>query len=76
VSSEEIQTLLPRGEELHMIILTMIHAVDTRPAVEEAIRRLGLRLEPAELLDNLSVEPVENTSYIVLSYKDTDPTRA
>jgi hypothetical protein len=30
----------------------------------------------AELLDNLSAEQVENTSFIVLTYEDADPVRA
>jgi capsular polysaccharide biosynthesis protein len=33
-------------------------------------------MERAELLDNLTVEQVENTSLIVLSYKGTDPVQA
>ena len=63
-------------EGLQTIILTMIHAIDSRPVAEEAIQRLGLRMEPAELLDNLTVEQVESTSFIVLTYEDTDPVKA
>jgi capsular polysaccharide biosynthesis protein len=55
------------------LIPTMTHAIDSRPVAEEAIYRLGLRMEPAELLDNLTVEQFENTSFIVLSYEDTNP---
>jgi hypothetical protein len=33
-------------------------------------------LTPAELLDNLTIEQVESTSFIVLAYEDTDPVRA
>jgi hypothetical protein len=54
------------GEEIQTIILTMIHTIDSRPVAEETIGRLGLRMEPAELLDNLTIELVENTSFIVL----------
>ena len=60
-------------ERLQTIMLTMIQAIDSRPVAEEAIQRLGLQMEPAALLDNLTIEQVENTSFIVLTYEDTDP---
>src|SRR5215211_731805 len=63
-------------ERLQTLTLTMALAIDSRPVAEEAIRRLELRMEPAELLDKLHVEQVENTSFIRLSYEDTDPVRA
>jgi hypothetical protein len=40
----------------------MIYTIDIRPVAEEAIRRLELRMEPAELLDSLTVERVEHAS--------------
>jgi capsular polysaccharide biosynthesis protein len=63
-------------EGLQTIMLAMIHAIDSRPAAEEAIQRLGLEMTPAELLDNLSIEQVESTSFIVLTYEDTNPVEA
>jgi uncharacterized protein involved in exopolysaccharide biosynthesis len=54
VKGGQLETEDPR--ELQTIILTMIPAIDSRPIAEEAIRRLGLRMDPAELLDNLTVE--------------------
>jgi len=76
-SGEEIQTLPPKGlEELQAVTQVMAHAVDSRPVAEESIERLGLQMDPSELLDNLTVEQVESTSFIVLSYEDTDPVRA
>jgi protein tyrosine kinase modulator len=60
-------------EGLQTIILTMIHAIDSRPVAAEAIQRLGLEMTPVELLDNLSIEQVESTSFIVLTYQGTDP---
>jgi capsular polysaccharide biosynthesis protein len=33
-------------------------------------------MTPAELLDNLTIEQVESTSFIVLTYEDTNPVRA
>jgi capsular polysaccharide biosynthesis protein len=73
---EEIQPLPPRGEGLQTIILTMIHAIDSRAVAKEAIQRLGLQMDPSELLDNLTVEQLENTSFIVLSYEAANPKRA
>jgi capsular polysaccharide biosynthesis protein len=64
---------------------TMALAIDSRPVAEKAVERLGLQREPvgrlgpmgaAELLDNLTVEQVEGTSFIVLTYEDTSPGRA
>jgi capsular polysaccharide biosynthesis protein len=65
-------------EGLQTIILAMIHAIDSRPVAEKAIQRLELEntLTPAELLDNLTIEQVESTSFIVLTYEDTDPVEA
>src|SRR5215204_355198 len=63
-------------EGLQTIILTMIRAIDSRPVADEAIQRLGLQMKPAELLDNLTIEQVESTSFIALTYEDTDPVEA
>jgi hypothetical protein len=71
-SGEEIQTLEYRELPTEM----MIHAIDSRPLAEEAILRLGLQMKPAELLDKLTVEQVEGSQFIRLSYEDTDPERA
>ena len=61
-----LEDLLPRVAD----------AVDEPRIVEEVIERLELRMEPGELLENLSVEQIENTGFIELSYRDTDPRRA
>jgi capsular polysaccharide biosynthesis protein len=63
-------------EGLQTIILTMIHAIDSRPVAEEAIQRLNLEMTPAELLDNLTIEQVESTSFIVLTYEGNNPVEA
>jgi capsular polysaccharide biosynthesis protein len=66
----------PTPETLRALTQEMAHAIDSRPVAEEAIQRLGLQRGAAELLDNLTVEQVENTSFIVLTYEDTNPERA
>jgi capsular polysaccharide biosynthesis protein len=72
-SGEGIQTL----EWVELPTQEMIHAIDSRPVAEGAIKRLGLQMKPAELLDSLTVEQLENTQrFIVLSYEDTDPVEA
>jgi hypothetical protein len=54
----------------------MIPAIDSRPVAGEAIQRLELEMTPAELLDSLTVEQIEGTSFLRLSYEDTNPERA
>ena len=61
---------------LQAFMLKMTHAIDRRPVAEQTIQRLGLEMSPAELLSNLSVEQVENTSFIVLTYQSSDPVHA
>jgi capsular polysaccharide biosynthesis protein len=55
---------------------TIVHAIDSRPVAQETLLRLGLHMDPSDLLDNLTVEQVENTRFIVLTYKGTDPYKA
>jgi capsular polysaccharide biosynthesis protein len=57
-------------------VAQMEGATHSRPVAEEAIRRLELDTSPDELLGNLTVEQIESTSFIVLTYEDTDPARA
>jgi capsular polysaccharide biosynthesis protein len=85
VSGEEIKTEgLPRiridipedREQLQALTQTMIIAIDTRPVADEAIRRLDLRMSPDELLNSLTIEQLESSQLIQLSYTDTDPARA
>src|SRR5215212_8216408 len=68
--------LAPTPERVEKISQVMAGAIDTRPVAQEAIRRLGLRMDSANLLDNLTAEQVENTSFIVLSYQGNDPVEA
>jgi capsular polysaccharide biosynthesis protein len=68
--------LAPAPETLRAITLTMTDTIDSRPVAEEVIQRLGLQISPAELLDNLTIEQDAGTSFIRLTYEDTDPERA
>ncbi len=50
-------------------------AIDKPTIAREVIERLGLdgSMEPAELVENLSVELEGGTQFVQLSYRDTDP---
>ena len=68
--------LAPAPETLRALTQTMTDTIDSRPVAEEVIQRLGLQMKPSELLDRLSVEQIEGTQFIHLTYEDTDPMRA
>lgn len=56
---------------------TMAEGVSSRPVAETAIRQQNLRMSPEDLLgENLSVEQIPNTLFILVTYTDTDPERA
>jgi capsular polysaccharide biosynthesis protein len=55
---------------------TMAVAIESRPVADEVIQGRGLKMGTQELLDNLSVEQIEDTSFLLLSYRDTDRQRA
>ncbi len=64
-------------EGLQALTTAMIIAIDTRPVADEAIRRLGLQgMSPDELLNNLTIEQVESSQFIRLTYADTEAERA
>jgi capsular polysaccharide biosynthesis protein len=73
---QEYELLAQNVEGLQQMVPEVIEAIPTRPVAEEVIQRLGLRMESAELLENLRVEEDPGTMFISLSYKDTDPERA
>jgi capsular polysaccharide biosynthesis protein len=68
-------------EGLQSLMPTMIHAIDSRPVADEAlrneaIRSLGLEMSPEELLNNLTIEQVEGTNFISLTYEGTSAAEA
>src|SRR3712207_2754861 len=73
---QEYELLAQNLEGLQQMVPEVIEAIPTRPVAEEVIQRLGLRMESAELLENLRVEEDPGTMFISLSYMDTDPERA
>jgi capsular polysaccharide biosynthesis protein len=68
--------LMGEVEGLQQLTHTMVTAVDSRPVAEETIQRQGLQMDPQDLLDNLTVEQLEDTQFLQLTYSDSDPERA
>src|SRR5215218_3087564 len=60
----------PKG--LQALIGGMVNATGSSPLAEETLRRLGLRMQPAELSNNLPEEHREIASFRVFSYQGTD----
>jgi capsular polysaccharide biosynthesis protein len=56
--------------------MTLAEAADSRPIAKDTIERLGLSTTPKEFLERLDAEHVENTTFIEVSYTDSDPARA
>jgi capsular polysaccharide biosynthesis protein len=63
-------------EGLRMLTPLMASAIDARPYAKEAVRRLGLEMSPDKLLDNLTVESVDGTNLLRLTYEDADAEQA
>ena len=70
-SGEEIKTLPPGGEGLQAFLPTMIHVIDSRPVAEDATKQLSFEMSPEQLLANLTIEHVEGTNFIHLTYEGT-----
>src|SRR5829696_6272113 len=55
----------------HRVVVSFARDVESSAIAEEVIRRLGLRMTPDELLENLTVEPdPESADGIRLTYRD------
>ena len=72
----EQPNLMSSVEGLQQLTHTVVEAVDSRPIAEEVVQQQGLQMTPQDLLDNLAVEQVEDTQFVGLSYRDTDPEKA
>jgi capsular polysaccharide biosynthesis protein len=72
------ELLPPTVEATPEAIRETMEAIDNPATARAAIERLGLEgsMEPAELSENLTVEHVEATQFVQLSYRDTNPLRA
>ncbi len=54
-------------------VATLLQAIDTRPVAEDATQRLSFEMSPEQLLANLTIEHVEGTNVIRLTYEHTNP---
>jgi capsular polysaccharide biosynthesis protein len=54
----------------------MVRLAASRPVAKEARRSFGLQAGSAELLENLEIERVQGTTFIDLTYRDTDRKKA
>ena len=62
--------------EYRELPIQMMHAIDSRPVAEDVIQRLGLQMKSSELLDSLTVEQIEGTQFIRITYEGNDPVEA
>ena len=63
-------------QQLQQSTLTVAEVVQSRPIAEDTIERLELSTTPNEFLERLDVEPIENTTFIEVSYTDPNPGKA
>lgn len=79
LGQEQRQTLpvdMSSIEGLQQLTHTIVVAIESRPVAEEVIQQQGLQTGSQEFLSKLTVEQIEDTELLLLSYRDTDPTRA
>ena len=63
-------------QQLEDLTQTMSQAVQTRPVAEEVIRQQGLNLTPDALLGRLRANQIQQTQFVQVHYRDTDPRTA
>lgn len=62
---------------LQQLTQTLATAVETTPVAQGAIEQTGLEITPQKLLEErINVEQVENTQFIRVDYRDSNPERA
>jgi capsular polysaccharide biosynthesis protein len=55
------------------LTMTVAEAVNSRPIAQGVIEQENLRTDPETLLANLQVEAIEETQFVAVSYRDSDP---
>jgi len=68
--------LQSKVEGLQALAPVMTEAIDSRRVAEATIRRLNLRVTPANFVKNLSAEQVSDTPFIKVKYKSPSPGEA
>lgn len=60
-----------------MLVATVARAVDTHPVAEEVVKKLNLPgTEATEVMNNMNVAADPGTTFIQVSYKDSNPRQA
>jgi succinoglycan biosynthesis transport protein ExoP len=74
--SEQQLPLVGNVEGLQQLAQTMVAVIPSRPVAEEVIEEEDLNVTPQAFLDNLTVEQLESTQVIELSYKSSNAQEA
>ena len=61
-----------RRREFQALMPTLTHVIDSRAVAEDATKRLSFEMTPEQLLANLTVEHLEGTNRIRLTYEGTN----
>ena len=61
---------------LQQLTQTMAEGLKSRPIAEAVIQQLDLQMSPEAFLGSLTVEPVPETQFMEVRYKDSSPERA
>ena len=75
-NSDQQLPLVGSVEGLQQLAQTMVEAIPSRPVAEGVIEKEKLNTTPDAFLENLTVEQIESTQFIELSYKSPDPQEA
>jgi capsular polysaccharide biosynthesis protein len=73
---EDLGNLSSDVQGLQQFTQTVAEAADSRRVADGALRELNLQIAPETLLSRLSVQQVEGTQFVDISYRDPDPTQA
>jgi len=61
---------------LQQLAPTLSEAITTRPVMESVVQEMNLKTSPEALINATTAEPVADSQFIDVSYKDTDAARA
>ena len=73
---ERVTSLGSDIQGLQQATQTVAVGIASRPVAETVIEDMGLSTEPAALIEDLSVQQVQATQFVEITYSDTDPQRA
>lgn len=74
--SERVGSLGSDIQGLQQATQTVAVAIGSKPVAQTVVQDLDLSADPEALIENLTVEQVQATQFVELTYRDTDPQRA